>query len=240
MGKKQKLMVLCSVVLFMTSIAGADTYTMIFNTSDSPFTPGVKNQGWWSNERDNYDENINYGTGMSPTGEVRSFFTYDLSSLYLTVIDAKLELRRYDYASSVSSETLGLFDVSTGANTLNYNVGTSIDIFEDLGSGLCYGEYEVFNTGSSEDIISIQLNDFAIDDINNAMGGWFSIGCSLLTIDGTTVGSGTESIFGNSHIDGEPQRLVLEIIPEPASLLMMSFGLFLFVKQRSGRRSFVG
>ena len=45
----KKALLLAAAV--MVAFAGqAESTTYIFNTSDNPFDPGVKNQGWWSTE----------------------------------------------------------------------------------------------------------------------------------------------------------------------------------------------
>jgi len=132
--------------------------------------------------------------------------------------------------SSAESETFGLFDVSTDAVTLNNNVGTSLSIYDDLGSGVSYGEFEILSEGLSTDVLSFELNAAAIADINAGKGGWFSIGGALLSF-GSPVGSGTEGLFGSSE-DGGVQRLVLEVIPEPGTLFLFGIGVLL-VRMRS-------
>ena len=230
MGKKQKLMVLCSVVLFMTSIAGAETYTMIFNTSDNQFDPGVDNQGWWSDTSSNEFITDNYFTGFSINGEHRSYFSFDLSLLSQEVISASLELRRFNCFSSEEQETLGLFDVSTTAAILNNKNGVNALIYEDLGTGTSYGEFEISVDGLSTDILSFDLNDSFIADINNAAGGWLSVGGRLLT-PGSPSGGG-EGVFGNSHIEDGVQRLVVEVIPEPLTLFLFGVGGLALVRRR--------
>src|SRR3989442_589784 len=127
------------VVLLILAVGPLEGATLIFNTSDSQFDPGVDNQGWWSNSMPNIDFNANYFTGRSGVDELHSFFTFDLSSLSQTAVSATLEVVRYTYMSPDPTETLGLFDVTTDAATLNNNTGTSATIFADLGSGTSYG-----------------------------------------------------------------------------------------------------
>ena len=215
----------------MPATAGAET--LIFNTSDNQLDPGYDNQGWWSNTTAITDIiSDSYATGMSINGDHRGFFSFDLSSLETPVINATLELRRYEYASSAESETLGFFDVLIDAETLNYNTYISAAIYEDLGTGVSYGEFEVLSTGLSTDLLIFELNSAAIADINASAGGWFSIGSSLLSLDGTTIGSGTEGVFGISSGLGT-QRLVVELIPEPTSMTLFSLiGIILAKKRR--------
>ena len=224
-----KTIVIIMLVLF-TSTTGAET--LVFNTSDNQFDTGINNQGWWSDTREARDDNDNYLTGISFDGDHRSFFTFDLSSLSLVVTDALLELRRYQYQSSADSENLGLFDVSTDASILNNNVGTSFDIYNDLGSGISYGEFEIFENYNEDEILSFELNSAAVADINASAGGWFSIGGSLLTIDGSVIGNNVEAIFGASN-DGYSQQLFLNVIPEPVSITLFGLvGLLLVKKHR--------
>src|SRR5438067_1605449 len=144
----------CALTLAAATPAAAALLT--FNTSDSEFTPGVFNQGWWSDGLNNVTSNDNYyvGTNGSVTRQLRDFFTFDLSSLNLTgqtVVSATLQATRFNVASDQNGETLGLFDVSTPAATLNANNGTSATIFNDLGTGAQYGSFFVSTTGNSND-----------------------------------------------------------------------------------------
>ena len=218
--KKVIIIIVAGILAGAGSAAGE---ILIFDTSDSQFDTGVDNQGYWSDTLSNYDENDNYSLGINFSEDLsRNFFTFDLSSLALTVTSATLELTRFNYLSSAESETFGLFDVSIDAVTLNNNVGTSASIYDDLGSGVSYGEFDILSDGLSTDILSFNLNDAALTDINAAKGGWFSIGGALLSF-GSPVGSGTEALFGSSQ-DGGVQRLVLEVVPEPTTFVLLGLG----------------
>jgi hypothetical protein len=203
--------------------SGVDAATLVFNTSDSQFTPNVDNQGWWAATSSNFDLNDNYFTGTFPAGidEHRSFFTFDLTGLVLgseVIVSARLELARFLYLSGAPSETLGLFDVSTDAATLNNNAGTDSGIFADLGSGTSYGTFLVPVHSFSEDLLVLALNGAAMADISAAAGDFFSIGGALLSIGGSST---QETLFGNSFGGGPSvvQRLVLETAPAPALTL---------------------
>src|SRR5207237_10541896 len=73
------------VVLLMLAVGPLEGAMLFFNTSDSQFTPGVDNQGWWSATFSNSDTNANYATGeqvfVQSSAIVNDFFTFDLSSL---------------------------------------------------------------------------------------------------------------------------------------------------------------
>ena len=213
----------------------AKAQTIIISTSDNQITPGFDNQGWWSVNRTNEYVTENYLVGISPDSKnndvKHNFFTFDLSQITKVVISARLELTRFGYNADSDQETLGLFDVSTNAITLNTTTGVSSIIFDDLGSGNSYGEMVITSNGLSSDIVSAELNVQAISDINASLGGWFSIGGSLLTPGSPNYG-GSETLFGYSHESDGIQQLVLEVIPEPASLILMTFGSLLVFKRK--------
>lgn len=220
-----------AMLLLVATTAGAET--LIFNTSDNQFTPGENNQGWWSDTLSNENITDNYSTGINSENDITcNYFTFDLSSLSLTVTSATLQLRRYEYLSIAESETFGLFDVSTDVSILNNKNGVSSIIYNDLCSGNSYGEFEISINGTSTDILNFDLNQTTVSDINSSAGGWFSIGGSLLSIDGSMVGSGTEGLFGFSHEGEGIQRLVVEVIPEPTSISLFGLIGMIIVKIR--------
>jgi hypothetical protein len=49
--------------LMLISTAPAKAATFTFNTSDSQITPGINNQGWWSNIGFNNNDDAGYGVG---------------------------------------------------------------------------------------------------------------------------------------------------------------------------------
>ena len=74
----------CARVLFavlLWSVVPAQATTLTFSTAASEYTPGSKNQGWWSNAPFDFggDENENYMVGFLSAGtlELRAFFTFD-------------------------------------------------------------------------------------------------------------------------------------------------------------------
>ena len=215
------------VVLLMVAVGPVDAATLFFNTSDSQFTPGVDNQGWWGNVATNNDPNDDYITGSftSQANETRSFFTFDLSSLSQTALSATLEVVRYRYSSPDPSETLGLFDVTTDAATLNNNTGPDAAIFADLGSGTTYGTFVIpAYSFSNTETLTFPLNAGAIANIN-ASTGFFSIGGALLSLNPS---NNYEFVFNTASGFGI-QRLIVETaassaVPQPSTLLLLGVG----------------
>jgi len=179
------------------------------DTDEGNFDRGTENQGWWATRETNFDSNDNYLVGAPPDldGTFRDFFTFDLSRLTERARAATLIVRRYRSAGD-AKEVLGLFHVATGARRLNNNSGLSDRIFRDLGTGTRYGRFPISPSGHGP--VRLRLNHAAVADINAARGGYFSIGGSLLSIDGRE-----EFLFGRSG-PGGVQRLVVEV-REPGS-----------------------
>jgi len=190
---KKELRKFCKIVaaaaicaVGVSNISEAATY--LFNTSDSQFDAGVNNQGYWSDIASNIDSNSNVLTGRStaePTA--RSFFTFDLSGFSLAagevIVGATFSGNTFTtQGDGLRVETLGFFDVSTDAATLNNNQGLNASIFNDLGTGTQYGAYDF--TGQTDNLdFAVALNNDFIADATAAQGGFLSIGGSLLTID---------------------------------------------------------
>jgi hypothetical protein len=221
------LLVLFVVVLSRDAHAGAIT----FDTADGAFDAGVKNQGWWapSFSSANTDDNDAY---VIVNFFTRSFFTFDLSGLDLTdvvITGATLSLTRGQYSSPNAFEPLGFFDVSTDAATLNNNSSISDAIYDDLGTGVSYGSFDVsaYNEADALLALTFSLNASALADITAAAGGYFSIGGAMLSPTRfATLFGGTSSLGGPAYVG--PQTLVLETapraVPEPRTLLLLATG----------------
>ena len=154
-----------------------------FNTSQSQFTSGSENQGWWSPTATNNDLNDNYFVGnyVSPGNSVpqdyNNFFSFYLGDFTGVAQSAQLILDRYN--SVGLPVTYDLYDVSTPPDVLNNNVGPNASIFNDLGSGTLFGSITVADYALPDPLV-INLNSNAIAAINNEIGqGYFSIGGTL-------------------------------------------------------------
>lgn len=217
------------------TVGSAQAAIFTLNTSDSRFTPGVDNQGAWSNTVRNQDTNDSYFVGRTARGgEFRNFFSFNLAPVKqqlesgnqpIAVLAVTLVLSRYQGLGN-PTQTITLFDVSTRAANLNRNVGTSTPIFNDLGSGDSYGSFSgISTTRRNPPELSFSLNSFARADVASAIfnGGFFSIGGRL-----NLTSPGQQGLFlGSSDIG--VQRLVIdaETVPEPSSVMgVLGFGAF--------------
>jgi hypothetical protein len=144
--------------------------TQTFTTSESEFTPGSRNQGWWSPTIQNNDTNDNY---IVQDTFFRHFFSFDLASS-CRAVRVTLRLTRFDQTAPL---TYSLFDVATPAPVLNATNGTSQAIYDDLGTGLRFGSFPV-PLGGPTDVLSFPLNTAGVAAFNAARGGFFSLGGS--------------------------------------------------------------
>ncbi len=209
----------------------------------------VPNQGWWSDSLSNVENSANYLTGQFVTADgqvenLRSFFAFDLTPVLGTeIVGATLELQRGQYLSSAPSETVGLFDVSNPIGAL-MGLGPSDAIYGDLGSGVSYGAGTV-GPGFSNDLLTFPLDVAGLSAINGllnsnnphpAAGLFFSIGASVLSLDGSTVPSGggtAESVFGGtSSLTVAQLVLTVANAPEPATFLLAIMGAILLLVRR--------
>jgi hypothetical protein len=193
--------------------AGAHAASYTFDAST--------NLGNWSATQANTDANTNYAVGNSAGTVWRNFFTFNLASLAPNeqVVSATLQLRKFWYYSTDSSENVAFYDVSTSPQVLNNNQGFSPAIFNDLGTGTSYGTVSL-TQGNTGDVVTVSLNAAGRAAIASAAGGSFSIGGSCLTC-----GTG-QTVFGTSSSIGV-QELVVQTapIPEPSTYAMLGIGL---------------
>lgn len=163
--------------------------------------------------------------------ETRSFFSFDLSNVNETITSATLEL----FIGASDLGTLTLYDVSTPANTLVNDQGSNY-IFDDLGSGLSYGQMEMTNNLTNR-AIQIELNSDALSSINLA-GGLFSIGASYFS-------TWNDSLLEAAYLTGDPNfwaenKLILNTeVPLPPALFLFGsglMGLFGMKKKKSSQR----
>ena len=156
------------------------------DTSTSEFTPGTRNQGWWSPTDGNANNNASYIVGSLSVGntnfQFNNFFTFLLPEELGTITSANLLVER-GVGTGPADLTYNLWDVSTPASVLNDKANNlpNAAIYNDLGSGTSYGSFLVSTSGNSTDILNFSLNANALADLNTHIsdGGFFSIGGSI-------------------------------------------------------------
>jgi hypothetical protein len=160
------------------------TSTGLVTVPTSVLADGGYSQGWWSATDPNGAGNDNYFVGTLSGDTFNNFFSFDLQNLSSseTVLSATLYLNQFGSESPVGE--YALFDVSTPFETLNDNSGTSTSIFDDLGSGVSFGNFAI-NPANDFTYISLNLNANAVAAINNSIGDYFSIGGTLSPSVGT-------------------------------------------------------
>jgi hypothetical protein len=222
------------------SFANATTITV--STSEAEFQPGVRNQGWWSTWEStppgqaNFDGNDNYFVGSNSTMVHRDFFTFYLPASEFvgqTIMSATFRVTEggWNQVDVSNSKTIEFFDVSTDAATLNKNDGTNDAIFDDLGTGVSYGLFDVSTVPASAlSVLEFALNEAALSDMNHAIGGYFSIGGSRPGAIDRVDDFGFSST-GSIDQPGGLQELVLttvpasQSVPEPSTFMLVAGGL---------------
>jgi hypothetical protein len=174
-----------------------------FDTSTSRFTPGVNNQGWYASRSRGYNRNSNYALGeCCGDGEIRDFFTFDLGALDDRALSATLVLKD-PMSKGNPLETIRFSDVMTQAPLLNHNSGVNDAVFADLGHGQLFGQFSV-PTDRHPQTRRFQLNERAVQAINESRGGFFSVGGRLLNLRGR----GLRVLFGFSDNRGAQKLIV--------------------------------
>jgi len=172
--------------------------------------------------------------------ELRNFFIFDLAAVGGTIVSATLllDMTKYTnaYDSADATETYTLFDYAGDPLALPV-APSNVGRFTDLGTGVVFGsrDYSQADTGvGGNNLTTIVLNGDALLALNAArLGvGVFAVGGAITSLSGT----GEQSIFGNTHLDGAVSRLQVEYVPEPATLALVGAGVLAAAARRRVQR----
>jgi hypothetical protein len=210
-------------------VLGADgVFTL--STGDSEFRTGSKNQGWWgstlarASDNDNpFVGTFNWSSGGGGSSVMCDYFTFDLRSLPPDVVVTAATLR-IERGGSLSPTSISFYDVSTDVGYLNTGTGPDEAVWNDLGSGMIYGDFNIATIGTPDDILEFPLDSLAIEDINRTGSGFFSVGGRMDSVNGY--------VFAGFSSPGT-HELVLSTrpLPEPRTTLLLC-GLWMFTARR--------
>jgi hypothetical protein len=158
-----------------------------FDTSQSRFRPGLDNQGTvFGNAIEPpsgyWEDSAAYAVGFEWEApyELRNHFTFDLSALTAgSATDAVLVLRNGNDWSYGPGGLFRIREVVTGARALNLQTAHPGRVFADLGKGPVYGAKNITESTTPRPLIRIPLNDAGLAAVNEAAGGFFSVGGRL-------------------------------------------------------------
>jgi len=139
---------------------------------------------------------------------LRAFFVFDLSDFSGLIESATFNLPLEAFGGAALPATIDLFDFTTQP-TLTTAITPAGDpmataFYEDLGSGTYYGSTTFPRTLGT--VASIELNEDAIADLNDAIGGHFVVGLSMRN---PTTHPGLDDYlrFGNGRVAGNQLEL---------------------------------
>jgi hypothetical protein len=173
------------------STSAASCEVAAFDTSQSRFRPGLDNQGTvWGNSIEPpsgyWEDSAAYAVGFEWEApyELRNHFTFDLSSLTAgSVTDAVLVLRNGNDWTYGPGGLFRIREVVTGTRALKLHTAPSGRVFNDLGTGPVYGAKRIIESTATGPVVRIPLNDTGLAAVNEAAGGFFSVGGRLTNPD---------------------------------------------------------
>jgi len=168
-----KYLLVCLFASFLVGSANAAVITL-----------DATDNGWYRGASGyHYVLNNSIYTGTSHAYTYHSFYNFDVSSLAgldISSVEIIFEAQNGDYHSHDQNEILSIFDVHS-----HPGLASSLSIFNDLGSGVLYGQtevYGVYDTPMPE--IRVLLSESSIADI--LANSFFSVGgaCRSCTTKG--------------------------------------------------------
>ncbi len=155
--------------------------------------------------------NDNTITGSYRSGS-NSYFVFDLSDLSGLsgiILSVTLELE-HEYYSGDATETFSVWDVSTDSATLEAD-GYSEPIYYDLMTGNLYHPGTVLSSATLGTVLSVELNEQAVADVQAALGGDFAVGVHSESEPGTFRFSNGSEVRNN--------RLIIDYLPTQQTII---------------------
>jgi Bacterial pre-peptidase C-terminal domain len=196
-------------VTLQNSLVSA-TRAAVLGSVGQPVTVNASAVGNWDSTGQRTASAFGYEIGQpiaSSPVQYNNFFVFNLASVNPTILSATLKVSADGYSSPLSSDTFGLFDVSTPITSLETTGVGQTTIFSDLGSGTSYGT-KTITTSSGNTVLSIPLNTAAVIAMNNKHGGQFAIGGALTTL----TGSSAQYLFAGSGSATDTVQLALTLV----------------------------
>ena len=131
-------------------------------------------RGWYIDSGQHTSSNDNTITG-DYTGGSNSYFVFDVSTLAGTIQRVVLELELEYFSSTDATEIFSVYDVSTDSATLEADSTVDTAIYNDLMTGSKYGGHMIMASDVGS-VLHIPIRAQAVIDLQNALGGDFSVG----------------------------------------------------------------
>ena len=183
--------------------------------------------GWYDQRGYSLGSSGSNAVGQNDMGTTRylynTYFVFSIPELPQEIADIQLVLELTSYFSEDFSEDVRISGVSTPADQLTAkhtlpDPSLAPWIYNDLMDGPELGVLTV-EKEALEPFFSCSLNEMGLQMINDAAGGTFAIGLSLMNIDSAD----DENIAFNESLGGF-NVLQITMIPEPGTILLLMAG----------------
>ena len=137
------------------------------NTSTSNLTS--LDVGSWDSSGAHTSTNKSYVVGVNGTQTSQDYFVFNLASVKSTITSASLKIVNPStgFNSADGLETLSLYDVSTSIANLEASGTGQTSIYDDLGSGILFGQSATSPAPDNGRTITIPLNAAAVEYLTN-------------------------------------------------------------------------